>query len=279
MKATIHYIEHELNGLYPETEVRAFRNHIIEHVCGLDYTQQILMQDLDMDENQRQEVTHIVERLKAFEPLQYILGETEFYGLKLKLTPAVLIPRPETEELVQWISETGLPVNPHIIDIGTGSGCIALALKKLFPAATVGAADISEPALELARENSMLNNLEVDFMHADILMWETCNWHHYDLIVSNPPYVRESEKRMMQPNVLEYEPETALFVTDADPLLFYRHIAEFAYEHLQPGGWLFFEINEQLGGEMTLLVEKKGFNAIETRKDLFGKVRMLRCRK
>jgi release factor glutamine methyltransferase len=279
MKATIHYIEQELNGLYPKTEVRAFKNHIIEHVCGLDFTRQILMQDMEMDEARQKQIARIIERLKNFEPLQYILGETEFYGLRLKLTPGVLIPRPETEELVQWISETGLPSTPEIIDIGTGSGCIALALKKLFPAANIRAADVSEAALEVARENALINNLDVDFMHADILKWEDFKWQTNNLVVSNPPYVRESEKKLMQPNVLQYEPETALFVSDDDPLLFYRVISDFAYKHLHPGGWLFFEINEQLGGEMAMLIEKKGFNAIETRKDLFGKIRMLRCRK
>jgi len=279
MKATIHYIEQELNGLYPKTEVRAFTRLIIEHVCKLDYTQQILMQGMDLSEAQRKEITQIVERLKAFEPLQYIMGETDFCGLRLKLTPGVLIPRPETEELVQWVSETGLPANSYVLDIGTGSGCIALALKKLFPSANVHAADVSEAALEVAKENALINNLDLDFIHADIVKWETLKWHSYDLVVSNPPYVRESEKKLMQPNVLQYEPETALFVSDDDPLIFYLHISDFAYKHLHPGGWLFFEINEQMGNKIALLLEKKGFNAIESRKDLFGKDRMLRCRR
>jgi release factor glutamine methyltransferase len=279
MKATIHYIEKELNGLYPKTEVRAFKNHIIEHVCGLDYTQQILMVNMDLNETQRKEIARIVERLKAFEPLQYILGGTEFCGLRLKLTPGVLIPRPETEELVQWISETGLSSTPEIMDVGTGSGCIALAMKKLFPAANIHATDVSEAALKVAGENALINSIELDLMHADILKWEAFKWDTYDLVVSNPPYVRESEKKHMQPNVLQYEPETALFISDDDPLIFYRHISAFAYKHLHQGGWLFFEINEQLGKEVTLLVEKIGFNAIETRLDLFGKERMLRCRK
>lgn len=279
MKATIHYIEQELNSLYPKTEVRAFTRLIIEHICKLDYTQQILLQDKHLSEPQRKEIARIVERLQSFEPLQYILGETEFCGLKIKLTPDVLIPRPETEELVQWISENRMPASPEILDIGTGSGCIALTMKKLFPAAVVHAAEVSEAALEVARENSLINNLGVDFIHADILKWETLMWKKYDLVVSNPPYVRESEKLLMQPNVLKYEPATALFVSDDDPLIFYRHISDFAYKHLHSGGWLFFEINEQMSDEIAFLLEKKGFNAIETRKDLFGKYRMLRCRK
>jgi release factor glutamine methyltransferase len=152
-------------------------------------------------------------------------------------------------------------------------------MKKLFPAANVHAADVSEAAIEVARENARINSLDVNFIHADILKWEAFKLETYDLVVSNPPYVRESEKKHMQPNVLQYEPETALFVSDDDPLIFYRHISDFAIIHLHPGGWLFFEINEQLGEEMAMLVEKKGFNAIETRKDLFGKERMLRCRR
>jgi release factor glutamine methyltransferase len=279
MKATIHYIEQELKDLYPKTEVNSFRKIIIEHVCGLDYTQQILMKDHEIGKIQQMEIARIVGRLKSFEPLQYILGETEFCELKLKLTPAVLIPRPETEELVQWISQTVQLANPEILDIGTGSGCIALALKKQFPEAKIHAADVSEPALEVARENALINNLEVMFLQGDILKWENLQWEKYHMIVSNPPYVRVSEKKLMHPNVLQYEPQGALYVSDDDPLLFYRRISDFACLHLLPGGWLFFEINEQLGDDLVLLVEKKGFSAIELRKDLFGKVRMVRCRR
>ena len=279
MKATIQYIKKELNGLYPETEIKAFTRIILEHVCGLDYTARILMRENTIDPRCNGLITEIVDRLKKYEPIQYILGETEFFGLKLKVNQAVLIPRPETEELVQWIAETEIPADSRILDVGTGSGCIALAVKKQFPDATVSAVDISVHALETARKNGEINNLNVNFFQADILTWENSGWEIYDLIVSNPPYVRESEKEAMFPNVLKYEPESALFVSDSDPLLFYRRIAEFAQKLLNETGWLFFEINEKSGMQTAQLLEKKGFRAIEIKKDLFGKERMIRCRK
>jgi release factor glutamine methyltransferase len=279
MKATIQYIHKELNGLYPETEVKAFTRLILEHVCGLDYTAQILMRESSVNPRCKRLISEIVNRLKEYEPIQYILGETEFFGLKLKVNPAVLIPRPETEELVQWISETALKPGSAAIDMGTGSGCIALGLKKLFPESQVSAVDYSNKTLETARENAALNSLNVSFFLADILNWENYHWENYRLIVSNPPYVRESEKAAMFSNVLKYEPEKALFVSDSDPLLFYRRIAEFAQKYLGKNGWLFFEINENLGKETQHLLENLGFREIVIKKDLFGKERMLSCRK
>jgi release factor glutamine methyltransferase len=166
-----------------------------------------------------------------------------------------------------------------VVDIGTGSGCIALALKKLFPESLVSAVDYSKETLETAKKNATINNLEVDFIQGDILNWENFQWKSFNLIVSNPPYVRELEKATMFPNVLKFEPEKALFVSDADPLLFYRRIAEFAQKYLEEDGWLFFEINENLGKETQRLLENAGFFAVEIKKDLFGKERMIRCRK
>jgi release factor glutamine methyltransferase len=279
MKATIQYIQKELNGLYPETEVKAFTRLILEHVCGLDYTAQVLMRESELNSKCKRLISEIVTRLKDFEPIQYILGETEFFGLKLKVNPAVLIPRPETEELLHWISKTRLQPGSSVVDIGTGSGCIALALKKLFPESRVAAVDYSKETLETAKKNAIINNLEVDFIQSDILNWENFQWKSYNLIVSNPPYVRESEKEAMFPNVLKFEPGKALFVSDADPLLFYRRIAEFAQNYLEEDGWLFFEINENLGKETQRLLENAGFFAVEIKKDLFGKERMIRCRK
>ena len=191
----------------------------------------------------------------------------------------MLIPRPETEELVQWILESDLKTEPIILDIGTGSGCIALALKSNIPAAKVYGVDFSKEALKTAAQNGKENNLEVDFLQADILNWEQKSWNRPDLIVSNPPYVRELEKEKMQSNVLDYEPETALFVSDSDPLLFYRRIAEFALKYLNPNGDLFFEINENLGNETLKMLELMGFQNCTIKADLFGKERMLRCRK
>lgn len=279
MEATIQYIEKELAGLYPKTEIKAFVRLILEHVFGLSYTEQILQRRQKADEPLRKTVVEMVERLKAFEPIQYILGETEFFGMKLKVNPVVLIPRPETEELISWILEQRTEGNPAVLDVGTGSGCIALALKKSFNGAEVWAVDFSQQALQIARENGRKNSLDVNFFQADILSWENYEWRNFSLIVSNPPYVRESEKGVMSDNVLKYEPETALFVPDSDPLLFYRRIAEFAQRHLEENGWLYFEINEAFGNETHRLLENAGFCNVETKHDLSGKARMIRCRK
>ncbi len=279
MRATIQHIEQELGNLFPKTEIRAFTRLMLEHVCGLNYTQQVLLKDKPLDDSVKATINEMVSRLKNHEPIQYILGETEFAGLRLKVTPPVLIPRPETEELVQWVTETGLAGNPYVIDIGTGSGCIALALKNIFPDALVRGVDVSDKALELARENAVLNALEVEFYKADILDWEAGSWRNFDVVISNPPYVRNSEREKMEANVLKYESEEALFVPDSDPLIFYRRIAEFAERYLNKSGLLFFEINEGLGHEMLELVQQFGFQEATIRKDLFGKKRMLRCRK
>lgn len=279
MEATIQYIEKELRGLYPQTEVRGFTRLILEHVCGMNYTQQVLRRNEIIDSSSKGKIEKIVQRLKSYEPIQYILGETEFFGLRLKVAPGVLIPRPETEELVQWIVDSAKPADPSILDVGTGSGCIALALKNDMKNARVSAVDFSEQALEIARKNARINQLDVEFIHADILNWQNFNWERFDVIVSNPPYVREQEKKAMQPNVLKFEPEKALFVSDDKPLVFYREIARFAQKYLKDEGELFFEINENLGGETTELLLGENFSDVELKKDLHGKMRMLKCRK
>lgn len=217
-------------------------------------------------------------RLQKNEPIQYIMGETEFFGLPFKVNKHTLIPRPETEELVEWIldhSESGIQ-NPEFLDIGTGTGCIAVSIAKNLSNSKVSALDISEEALEVARENAKVNGVEVDFFQKDILAAETLP-KKYDIIVSNPPYVRELEKKQMRPNVLRYEPRAALYVSDEDPLRFYRAISFLAKAHLNPGGQLFFEINEYLAGEMTEILKASGFKDIEVKKDVYGKDRMLRC--
>lgn len=279
MEATIQYIRQELTGFYPETEIKAFERLILEQVCGLNYTEQVLLRQQKLNDHFRKTISEIIERLKACEPIQYILGKTEFCGLTLRVTPSVLIPRPETEELVEWITETGLPEHPQILDIGTGSGCIALALKKLIPKAEVSAIDISEDALEIAQHNAGLNGLEINYTRADILNWKNFRWRTYDIIVSNPPYVRESEKKAMSPNVLLYEPPKALFVSDSDPLLFYQRIAAFAMKYLHENGLLFFEMNENLGNDIPGLLKKQGLREVKLKKDIFGKERMARSRK
>lgn len=264
---------------YPETEIQGFIRIIFDAVLGLSYSDIFLQKDKKLSTEELATIEKIVKRLKTYEPIQYILGECDFYNLKLKVNPSVLIPRPETEELVQWILTSDVKSGAKILDIGTGSACIPLALKNALKNATISAVDISEKALETARENARANKLEIDLFQADILNWRNYKWQKYDVIVSNPPYVRECEKKLMDSNVLEFEPEGALFVDDDNPLIFYKTIAEFSLENLAENGYLFFEINEYLGAEMKALVYRLGFRDVELRKDIDGKNRMLACRK
>ena len=219
-------------------------------------------------------------RLKKQEPIQYILGTTEFYGLTFKVNEHTLIPRPETEELVDWVLS-----NLHdqdrmldILDIGTGSGCIAISLAKNIPTAIVSGLDVSEKALEIAKENAVKNQVLVSFCQKDILRTTSLE-KKYDVIVSNPPYVRQLEKKAMNANVLDYEPGVALFVPNEDPLLFYRKIAQLAMVSLQTRGWLYFEINEYLSKEMDVLLKEIGFANIEIKKDFREVPRMIKCQK
>ena len=219
-------------------------------------------------------------RLKKQEPIQYILGCTAFYGLTFTVNEHTLIPRPETEELVDWVLS-----NLHdqdsmldILDIGTGSGCIAISLAKNIPTARVSGLDISEKALEIAKENAVKNQVLVSFCQKDILRTTSLE-KKYDVIVSNPPYVRQLEKKAMNANVLDYEPGVALFVPNEDPLLFYRKIAQLAMVSLQTRGWLYFEINEYLSKEMDVLLKDIGFANIEIKKDFREVPRMIKCQK
>ena len=219
-------------------------------------------------------------RLKKQQPIQYIVGHTEFYGLTFKVNKHTLIPRPETEQLVDWIISnhkhqgSGL----EILDIGTGSGCIAVALAKNFSKASISGLDISEKALELAQENAIKNQVLVSFCQKDILE-TTALEKKYDVVVSNPPYVRQLEKKAMSANVLDNEPGGALFVPNEDPLLFYRKIAQLALVSLQEKGWLYFEINEYLSNEMDALLNEIGFVNIEIKKDFRAVPRMIKCQK
>lgn len=278
MQSTIQYLKTELGALYPAGEVESMTRQIIEWITGWDFTRQLIHRNETFTREQSEKVRSIVQRLLKHEPLQYILGETFFSGLKIRVTPAVLIPRPETEELVGLISDHNLPDGSRLLDIGTGSGCIALALKNRFPETTVSACDISPDALAIARENSLINQLDVDFFQADILSWNSRKWPLFDVIVSNPPYVTVSEKKQMQRNVLDFEPPTALFVADNNPLLYYRAIAAFASEYLKKGGFLFFEINEKFGPETANLLRVQGFAEVQLKTDLQGKNRMVVAR-
>jgi release factor glutamine methyltransferase len=220
----------------------------------------------------------ILGQLKTSKPIQYILGETEFYGRTFRVNPAVLIPRPETEELVKWVVETVSTKTPSLLDIGTGSGCIAISLKIEIPEAEVVAIDISADALALAQQNATFHKVPLTFIEKDVLhMHPTDFATTFDVLVSNPPYIAMAEKDSMKANVLANEPHVALFVPDNDPLIFYDRIAALAQEKLKPSGFLFFEINAHFGTEVLAMLVKKGFKQVKLRKDLSGKDRMVKA--
>ncbi len=267
-----------LSPIYCKQEIESITRLIFEKVPGLTRLQVHLNQQEIISSANLAQIKEIVNRLIQFEPIQYILGETEFYGLPMKVNPGVLIPRPETEELVDWIIHDCHPANPTILDIGTGSGCIPIALSKNLTRAVAEGWDISPDALMVARENAEINQVKIDFVCADILnIGYPVQKQKYDIIVSNPPYVRVSEKSAMLRNVIDFEPHIALFVPDKDPLVFYSTIADIATDQLKPGGKLYFEINEQFGNETADLLSLKGFKNIILRKDINGKERMLKA--
>lgn len=266
-----------LSGEYPEGEVNSFFNLLSEKFLGMSRLEVALDPKKELSGDELVKFHEATERLMKHEPIQYILGETEFFGLPFKVSKDVLIPRPETEELVEWILadlEERRSENLKLLDIGTGSGCIAISLAKKLPKAQITAIDISEAALQTARLNAIRNEVQVKFVKQDILSTRSlsCN---YDVIVSNPPYVRELEKKEMQRNVLENEPAAALYVNDEDPLIFYDRIAALAGDSLVETGSLYFEINQYLGAETAALLTKYYFSS-SLKKDIFGNDRMLR---
>ena len=276
MKAGIASIRKELAGIYAKSEIESLIFLIFEKLKGYSRTQFLLANEEQLSDDDQIEVDKIIARLKTHEPIQYILGMTEFYGLPFHTVPGVLIPRPETEELVQWIIQENKLTNPVILDIGTGTGCIAISLQKNIPQSTVVACDISPVCLETAKRNSELNSAEVSVYKYDILIEiPEFEFPELDIIVSNPPYIRETEKSLMEKNVLEYEPELALFVADEKPLIFYERIADFSRIHLKNQGRLFFEINEAFGPECCAMLQEKGFSEIVLKKDIHGKDRMI----
>ncbi len=283
MTETFRYIELELQGIYPPGEIRSFTRILCEHICGIPYHRLLLDKDKQLSANEKQAIRRIVERLKQSEPIQYILGETPFYDLSFTVAPGVLIPRPETEELADHIIRTHdrKGHGTRILDIGTGSGCLAVTLAKHLPGAEVWAADISETALETARRNAAKNGVSVRFCRADMLQEQSAGLFPgvYDILVSNPPYVTDSEKKDMEKNVLDYEPSLALFVPDADPLLFYRAIGRLGKQKIREGGFLYFEINARFGKETAGLLEKDGYKQVRLLKDLYGKDRMIEARR
>jgi release factor glutamine methyltransferase len=276
-----------LSLLYNEEEAKALALYALQHVCDISKAQLLLNKQNKLSLQDEASLEIILFELKSGRPIQYVIGETEFYGLRFKVNPSVLIPRPETEELVDWIlkeikervwEKSGEQNALKILDIGTGSGCIPIALKKHLVQAEISAIDISASALETAMHNSVINQTEVQFLQADILS-STINYQlpTFNIIVSNPPYVTEKEQEQMHSNVMEYEPHTALFVPDNDPLLFYNRIGDFAKNYLEPEGLLFFEINEHNGLDTVALLKDKGFNQVELRQDLMGKNRMIKA--
>jgi release factor glutamine methyltransferase len=282
-------ISESIQAIYGADEAKAIAQLVLCHVCGVSKVQLILKKQDPLYTMEERSVNLILSELINGRPVQYILGETEFYGLQIKVTPSVLIPRPETEELVEWVlkeaeglefggkgNDSGIK---SILDIGTGSGCIPIALKKHLPEAGVYGLDVSAKALEVARENAALNDVDVQFICTDILQPVTHKptaVNCYDIIVSNPPYITQSEKERMHQNVLDHEPHLALFVSDEDPLLFYKAIADFALNYLAEKGRLFLEINEFLGDQTLAMLQEKGFKNAVLRKDLQGKDRMIR---
>lgn len=266
----------ELDESYELTEVDSFFYILIEHYLNLERFILALEPELMVSKTEEVPLFQALSRLKLHEPIQYIIGKTHFMDLELVVNKNVLIPRPETEELVQWVSDNHGDRNTafKILDIGTGSGSIAVALAKNFAKAQVFALDISEEALEVAKENAKLNEVDITFLKANILDFDFKQ--KFDLIVSNPPYVREQEKKEMHRNVLENEPDLALFVSDEDPLIFYRKIVQFSRKNLNKNGILYFEINQYLGKETEQLLSDHNFSEIELRKDMFGNDRMLK---
>lgn len=265
-------------------EIESFFFILTEYLHQMKRVDVALQPNFELSEKQVEKWDFILNELVQEKPIQYITGEAWFYGLRFEVNENTLIPRPETEELVEWILNT--PITEHskpisILDIGTGSGCIPIALKSNLPQAIISAIDVSEKALAVAKRNAELNRVDIKFIQTNILEVEDLSQHPstYNIIVSNPPYVRNLEKQEIKKNVLHYEPHLALFVDDSDALLFYRKIAQLALLNLAPNGFLFFEINQYLGKETVELLENLGFKNIELKKDSYGNDRMIRCEK
>lgn len=277
----------ELRDLYPREEIDSLFYRCVEHYLGLERFVLVLRPQLNLEKGEEAPFFTALAQLRQERPIQYILGEAPFMGLDLKVNDNVLIPRPETEELVQWILDDlkagGSPTGDgtRILDMGTGSGCIAIALAKNLPRARITALDISPGALDVARKNAKRHGVEIDFKEGDILQAGAGvpGEGPFDILVSNPPYIRELEKPQIKGNVKLHEPGIALFVPDSDPLLYYAAIARYAQSGLGKNGHIYLEINQYLGEGSKCLLREHNFSEIELRKDLFGKDRMLKGKK
>ena len=273
-KDLISFLKEKLETIYERAEAENISFLVAHQLCGVSKTDYVLANPLG--EFDVVLLQNIVQRLLTHEPIQHILGECEFYGLKIKVSPDVLIPRPETEEIVDYIIQRYKGrTELTIVDYCTGSGCIAIALAK-FLKAKVLAVDVSDKALEIAKENATLNEVEIEFIKQDVLVSDfKLKDSSFDIVVSNPPYVLESEKGLMNKNVLDFDPHLALFVDDKDALIFYERITQLAINQLKNKGELFFEINEQFGPETKALMEKNGFTAVDIISDFRGKNRLV----
>jgi release factor glutamine methyltransferase len=265
------YFKAELLGITNEREIISWAYIVIQHLLGYNRSDCIIHANKKITIEMSDEIKQIVMDLKTQKPLQYILGESEFYGMKFQVNEHILIPRPETEELVDWVLQENFD---SALDIGTGSGCISIALAK-HSNATISAIDISEMALKVAKGNAAINEVKIDFIQQDVLRAQ--GLQKVDVIISNPPYVLSSEKQQMKTNVLQYEPHLALFAPDKDPLLFYKKIGNLAAKSLNCGGKLYFEINEQYGSEILEILSEIGFVDMALKKDINDKDRMIKA--
>lgn len=280
-KDLFHTVLHPLLPYYGESEARAIARYLLEVRFGMTQTDICMGKDKQISAEERRELENIIGRLTQKEPVQYILGQADFFGRTFFVTQDVLIPRPETEELIQWIldEQEGL-ASPRILDIGTGSGCIAVTLGKEMETSEITALDISSGALAIAEKNATTYDADISFLQQDFLQNGTGTvTGPWDIIVSNPPYICQTEQTEMDDNVLQYEPHSALFVPDKHPLLFYEAIGKYAQKELKPQGCLYVEINRKYGNETMELFRNIGLKDIELRKDLCGNDRMIRCRK
>ena len=275
MRTIANKINESLANVYSDGEIKALTRILATEMLGVSQMAFYMKDDIALTAEQATLLDSTIARLQQHEPIQYILGYSDFCGLRFKVTPATLIPRPETSELVEWIASEANG-KENILDIGTGSGCIAVSLANKLRHSNVSAWDISAEALAAATENSKANNCAVTFREVDILAYQP-NDEQFDIIVSNPPYIKEVEKEQMEANVLDWEPHTALFVPDNDPLLFYRTIAQRATTMLRPGGKLYFEINRAYGKETVDMLSALGYTDIELRKDFADNDRMIRA--
>jgi release factor glutamine methyltransferase len=280
MKILIYKIVRALAERYDKEDQSAIVRAVCCDMLGIPTTTYYIKEEIALTAEQESRLEEILRRLQQGEPLQYIEGKAPFCGMEFAVRPGVLIPRPETAELVDWIVQDHSSQSPRTLDMGTGSGCIAIALDKQLPGAKVEACDISPEALAVAKENNERNGAAVTFFKHDILDLTAPLPHSYNIIVSNPPYIMQSEHSTMEQHVTEWEPRTALFVPDEDALCFYRAIAEIGMtEALEPGGCIYVEINQALGAETVALFESYGYKEVTLRRDFFGNNRMIKCLK